>query len=154
MISFMIYFLSDFLWTIYRRPIVIRNKFLFYFLQWTWGILANILGLVVMLCMLLKTKPQKYGHCIYMQLPVNWGFSLGMFIFGHKWCAEHEHGHSFQNAVYGPHFLTIIALPSVIRYWFREILHKLKKWPKTEYDAIWFEAQATKSGNKFFEGAQ
>ncbi len=153
MISFAIYFLSDFLWFVYHKPLVIRNKFLFYIFQWTWGILTNILGLIVMLCLLPKTKPQKYGRCIYMQLPVEWGLSLGMFIFGHKWCTEHEHGHSFQNAVYGPFFITVIAIPSTVRFWIRDIIYRMDKFPKTDYDTIWFEGQATKSGNKYFERA-
>lgn len=153
MISICLFLLLDFLWTQKHNTIIIQNKFLFYFLQWTWGILMNLIGGIVTLCLMLKVKPQKYGRCIYMQLPVNWGLSLGMFIFGHSWCAEHEHGHAFQNAIYGPFFVTVVALPSVIRYWIREIQYKCKKPPKTDYDAIWFEGQATKSGLKYFERA-
>lgn len=52
-----------------------------------------------------------------------------------------------------PQAVTVVALPSVIRYWIREIQYKCKKPPKTDYDAIWFEGQATKSGLKYFERA-
>lgn len=46
----------------------------------------------------------------------------------------------------------VICIPSAIRYWYREfILHfnreKFNKLP--EYDAIWFEGQATKWGKKY-----
>lgn len=152
MISLCFYLLLNLLWIRHRFVITIRNKYLFYILQFSWGILANIIGAIVTLCLLKKVKPQKYGCCIYMQLPVNWGLSIGMFIFGHPNVLEHEHGHAFQNAVYGPLFITTVAIPSVVRFWFRELVYKFgdpKKLP--DYDAIWFEGQATKSGNKYFE---
>lgn len=46
----------------------------------------------------------------------------------------------------------VISIPSAIRYWYREILsrvdfQKYKQLP--DYDAIWFEGQATRWGSDF-----
>ena len=44
--------------------------------------------------------------------------------------------------------LFVITIPSVIRYWYRNwALAQGKKLP--DYDAIWFEGQATKWGKKY-----
>lgn len=152
MISLFLYFAMEFLWIRHKFVVTIKNKYFFYALQFTWGILANIIGAIVMLCLLHKAKPQKYGRCIHMRLPVNWGLCIGMFIFGHPSVLEHEHGHAFQNAIYGPFFLTIVAIPSVVRFWIRNVVQKFGD-PKnlSDYDSVWFEGQATKSGNKYFE---
>lgn len=152
MISLILYNIFKNDWEKEHRPLEIKNTVLFYILQWTWGLLANIAGVVVMLVFLVKTKPQKYGRCISMQLPVNWGLSLGMFIFGEVSCLPHEHGHSFQNALYGPFFLTTVALPSVIRFWYRR--YKTSRGVKLEpYDSVWFEGMATITGKKYMEQA-
>ena len=60
----------------------------------------------------------------------------------------HEIGHSIQNSIWGPLFLPVIGIPSAIRYWYRKTpLYK----KKTDYDAIWFEGQATAWGSKYIE---
>ena len=55
---------------------------------------------------------------------------------------NHELGHTFQNAILGPFFIFIVAIPSAIRYWYR----RFSKKTKPEYDAIWFEGSATSIG--------
>lgn len=40
----------------------------------------------------------------------------------------------------------VIAIPSMIRYWYREIIwrkDRQKYYQLPKYDAIWFEGQAT-----------
>ena len=153
-ISNCLYLLLNFIWHQHRNTIVVRNQVLFYILQWTWGIPANIIGgfAALILSLVYKIKPEKSGFCLCIPLNKNWGLSIGMFIFGAKSVLEHEHGHSFQNAVYGPFFLLIVALPSVIRFWYRELVYRFGNPAKLpDYDSIWFEGQATKSGNKFFD---
>ena len=56
---------------------------------------------------------------------------------------NHEYGHTFQNAILGPFFIFIVAIPSAIRYWYREFSKKTQP----DYDAIWFEGSATEIGN-------
>ena len=153
MISIILFFVLQNYWQKTKFTVIIKNEVLFYVLQWTWGILTNIAGLVMMLVLSVKYKPRKYGRCVCTQLPVNWGLSLGMFIFGEPSCMPHEHGHAFQNALLGPFFLTVVALPSVIRFWVRRIQYNIGKPPKDAYDDLWIEGQATQTGKKYFEQA-
>lgn len=146
------------------RPI---SKLFFYFLSFTWGLPTTLVGLAVALFLRLKgKKPIIAGYCIMFPLDIDFGISLGVVIIAPKesilslynrdnkipaliydyGIIAHEHGHSIQNAYLGLLFPFLVAIPSFIRFWWRE-------WnkPKTDYDAIWFEGSATKTGKKFFE---
>lgn len=137
-----------------------KNKFLYNLLSFTWGIIMTLIGgiaaLVALCCGL---RPHKFGGMIYFTFGEGWGgVSLGRVFFCSKDCendpsiTNHEFGHSFQNCWWGPLFPFVIAIPSVIRYWYRELKYYRKnKYPPTEYDDIWFEGQATKLGNKYIE---
>ena len=140
----------------FQFTIIIRPKIPFYVLQWTWGILMNIaglVGLVIGLCF--KKKPERFGRDILIPTTGYWGLSLGMFVFAnpiYKDMLCHEHGHSFQNAVFGPFMILLVGIPSVIRFWYREAVYKWGNYRKLpDYDAIWFEGMATKSGITFME---
>lgn len=146
------YLIIDIIYARHPFEIVLTNKPLFYILNFTWGILTNIAGAIATLVLtkICKKEIEKQGYCWFVHLDVQWGLSLGVFIIGNRWCIEHEHGHAFQNAVLGVFFLTLVAIPSVIRFWLRELLEMFRV-KLSDYDSIWFEGQATKSGNKFFK---
>ena len=62
----------------------------------------------------------------------------------------HEHGHGLQNLIFGP-FEIFIGIASAARYWYREIKRKIEPTCYLPpYDAIWFEAQATRLGLIFY----
>ena len=63
---------------------------------------------------------------------------------------SHELGHTFQNAILGPFFVFVIAIPSAIRYWVRKFQQKKGKTLK-DYDAIWFEGSATSIGEYAYD---
>lgn len=190
---------------------IIRNKPLFYFLSCTWGIIMTLIGAFVALGLLATGhKPKKHGHCIYFEAGKHWGgVELGLFFLTDTSSSistkNHEHGHGFQNAVLGPLFPFLVAIPSATRYWLREqntrkgkttfssILYAIlmvvaislavlaictQPWvwvfsifiaaystllyiwlmhieiPKydrgyVDYDAIWFEGEASKLGDEF-----
>ena len=84
------------------------------------------------------------------------GVNFGPFFFTSYSAVEHtfrhEWGHGVQNAVYGPLFLFIVAIPSFVRYHYRNfvVATKRKKYSALPpYDAIWFENEATTLGNKY-----
>ena len=132
---------------------------LYYLGQFTWGIIMNIVGLIATLfCLIfLKGKPHKNGYGVITEVKGNWGgVSLGIFALCGSYNQEdkdcydplfyyevrcHEFGHSFQNLIFGPLFLFVVAIPSSIRYWLDEY-GKLKK----DYFAIWFERDASNWG--------
>ena len=130
------------------------NKTLYYILNFTWGIIMNIFGAVGACVMLAQgKKPTRHGGSIMFTTGSGWGgVSLGIFSFvckeASKHTKDHEYGHSLQNAVYGPLFPFIVAIPSFIRYHYRDAQEKKGIKPTTGYDDIWFEGQATDWGTK------
>ncbi len=138
---------------------IVKHKPLFYLLQFTWGLAINFIGFIVFCILLItKHKANKFGPNVYMTVGKSWGgLSLGIFFFVgkednivHTKC--HESGHSLQNIMFGPLFIFLVCIPSAIRYWYRELKYYRKDLePKTKYDDIWFEGQATNLGYKYFQ---
>ena len=125
----------------------------------------TFIGLVVTgFCILfLKGKVHKNGFSYIVEVGGNWGgLDLGAVSrcggyttkcpdenwFQHT--RRHEFGHSLQNIIWGPLFPFVIAIPSAIRYHYQN-WRSSKGLPNKEYDAIWFEGQATRWGTKAIE---
>lgn len=137
---------------------ILKHKVLFYILQFTWGLLMNLVGLTVSLAMLISGhKPRKFGNCWYFIVGKCWGgCNMGVCFLTDQLddpdIKKHESGHSLQNIIWGPLFIFVIGIPSSLRYLYREFKYYRKgKEPKTDYDAIWFEGQATRFGYKYFD---
>lgn len=126
-------------------------KKLFTVLNYTWGIVNTILGLLVALSLIIAGKrPKIRNGCLFFEVGNGWGaFSLGTTIVtGEKprdFILYHEYGHSVQNAIFGVFTLFIVTLPSLIRAGYRKALHIYDGY----YD-IWFEAQASILGEKYY----
>lgn len=137
------------------------RKFWYYFLNFTWGLPVQIIAAVVGLALLVTGhKPEMHGPCVHFKAGGrNWGgFSLGLLMVTDQEpndsLCNHEFGHTIQCSWFGLLYLVIVALPSAIRYWYREILYrknKVKYWSLPPYDSIWFEGQATLMGNKYID---
>ena len=137
---------------------MIKNKFLFYLLSFTWGIIMTTVGCIVALALLITGhKPKKWGHCWYFEVgKTKWGgMELGPFFLTNKNPSKsiknHEHGHGFQNCMFGP-FMVVISIMSAARYWYRELKYNRKGLnPPTKYDDAWYEGQATKLGGEYIK---
>ena len=131
---------------------LIKHRWLYWLLNFTWGILTTLCGLLLSLTMLcIGKKPKRWHSVWYFQIFDNWGgMEMGtMFLrdnSNYTSTNNHEYGHTFQNAILGPFFIFIVAIPSAIRYWYQEIRRRQHK-PNVEYDLIWFEGSATDIGN-------
>lgn len=133
------------------------NKSIYYFLNFTWGIIMTVIGFLaaaVLTCV--GKKATMFNGCLWFTVGERWGgVSLGLVIITGKETSiatlRHEYGHSIQNAMYGILFPFIVGIPSMMRYWKRKILAS-KGVALEPYDAIWFEGQATSLGNKFAGG--
>ena len=129
-------------------------KIVFYLLQFTWGLTANLAGLFVFLCCRSRFRSKIFRNAIVTYLPGNrGGLSLGIFIFlsvrntqeGSRLCA-HEYGHTIQNLLLGPLYWLVIAIPSVIWYRFFAGYREKRGIP---YDALFCERWATAWGGKW-----
>lgn len=125
----------------------------YYLIQWTWGILVNIVGGIIyfILTKIGNYRTYKYRNMYCVVLPWNIsGMNLGMFTVHGESCPKsiisHEYGHSIQNLKWGILTPFIISIPSFIRCCYREVLKSLNHPPKTNYYNIWFEANATELG--------
>ena len=133
------------------------KKTLYYLLSCTWGILMTLCGAIAAAALsVMGYRPQKYGPCWVFVVGNGWGgVSLGPVMIMSEANAKgtrtrpHEFGHSLQNCLWGPLFPFVIAIPSATRYWYRDISAKKGNKPTTDYDAVWFEGQATEWGNKY-----
>ena len=137
---------------------LVSDKRRFYLLSLTWGLLMNLAGGIAAAAMLLTGhKMHRFGPCFYFEHGKDWGgMDWGMFIVVCKGADQrllsHELGHAMQNCRFGPFMPLLVGLPSSLRYHFRKLQKKVTgKEPKTPYDSIWFEAQATKLGQEYLK---
>lgn len=137
------------------------KKFLFYLIQWTWGLSVNLVG---GLCYLFfkhikKCRTQRFGYAWYVYVPGNFGgLSLGLFIFmrdtsnekgKEKWLHNtqiHEYGHTFQCLLLGPLYWVVIAIPSFI---WCNLFDGYRKKNNISYYKLYCESWANKWGEKF-----
>lgn len=132
------------------------KRLTFYFLSFTWGIIMTLIGLIlacVLLC--LGHRPTTYSGCLVFTVGKKWGgVSFGIVIIKSKTSGEdtksHEYGHAVQNCKYGL-AMPILSLLSAARYHYRNIRTKMGLGNKTDYDAFWFEREATHYGELYGE---
>lgn len=136
----------------------IKNKFLFYFLSFTWGILMTSIGLLVALALLISgKKPKRHGLCWYFVVGKNWGgLNLGIiFLIDSreiKSSMDHEFGHAIQNCYFGILMPFVVAIPSAVRYNYLNIKYYRKNIEcPVDYHSIWFEKSASELGSRWFE---
>lgn len=121
---------------------------LFWILSLTWGIIQTILGAIVAAgYLIIGREHTTYRSAIWIyRNNAASAFSLGPFIFANDYTSEeilqHEFGHSVQNIWYGPFALLCVSIPSMVRFWWRQIF----KITEPPYHSIWFEGQATNTG--------
>lgn len=134
------------------------NKKVFYILSFTWGLPLTIAGGLLALVMLGSGfTPRRFGGCMYFEVGKGWGgLNLGLVFLCQVGASDHlkthEFGHSIQNCMWGAFTPFVVHLPSIVRYWSREwkAAHGEDLPP---YDAVWFEGQATRLGEKYLRGA-
>ena len=126
---------------------------MFYFLSFTWGLPFTLVGLIVAFVLrVLGYHSKKFVLVRFFEIGKSWGgFSIGLFFVTSQNSTFnlrcHEFGHAIQNCMFGPLTPFIICIPSAIRYWYRELhYYRRGKEPKTNYNDIWFEGQATRLG--------
>jgi len=103
-----------------------KNSFnypLFYFLQFTWGIIQNIIGFFLYIALLISNPKRFRGKFLGTRV-ITWNrldsASIGIFIFlsnrdrNFKRVLVHEFGHCIQSCILGPFYLLFIGIPSLI----------------------------------------
>lgn len=133
------------------------KTFLFYLVQWTWGLPVNLVGFIIyLICKLLGRKSEKFGYSWITYLPWNQGgLSMGLFIFmkgdhpSEMWTYNtriHEYGHTWQCLLLGPLYYIVIAIPSAVWCNFFE---GYRKKNNVSYYVFYPEKWANAWGQKF-----
>lgn len=136
---------------------LLAHPWLYYFMACTWGCIMTLIGGLVSVILAL-VKVLSFGKIKVTFKPYYWLYSISVgpnywggcelglcFLRDHKSAGTlpaHEFGHTFQNCLFGPFFIFMVALPSAIWYW----IHMLSKRKLKPYDSMWFEDAATQCG--------
>lgn len=124
----------------------------YYLLQLSWGLIQNIIGLLLYL--IIKHDECFFYHGAYV---IRWhhhsSMALGLFIFyGHhdEKVLVHEYGHTIQSIILGPFYLLIIGIPSLL--WASlPYFHHMRQKKHISYYSLFFEQSASKLGNKILD---
>ena len=134
------------------------KKALFYLIQFTWGIVQNLIGLIGFL-LLRKSRHERFANAVITYVDTDksfGGISLGIFIFVNAkkkedWLHDtriHEYGHTIQSVVLGPLYFPVIGIPSMIWCNFPPIVRYRKK-NDVSYYTIYCEGWANIWGSRF-----
>ena len=138
-----------------------RHMWLYWVLQFTWGILGTAGGaLIALACLIVGGKPSRHHSHFVVTIGNNWGgleCGCGMVVsdrMGEAWTEHtknHEAGHNFQNAVWGPFALILFSAPSAVRYWIQRARLARGDGKKNKpYDSAYFEDAASVVGELFY----
>lgn len=119
-------------------------RYLYWFIQITWGILQSLLG-VILFIIHLKDRHYLFHGAIVTEWKGKSSVSLGMFIFitdepyfyeklKNDYTKEdlsarllvHEYGHTIQSLIFGPLYLILMGIPSTI-WGFLPYFHSKRK---------------------------
>ena len=122
-------------------------------LFWIWQLPQNLVGLILLL---VYKREKSYHHLngrtFYYTVEMPSGISLGNYIILHykDWAEDlhHEYGHSIDSRRWGPLYLLVVGLPSLLGNIYDSIFHK--KWKYSDscewyYNQPW-EKSADKNG--------
>lgn len=148
---------------------IAKNKWLYYLLSYTWGLLGTIAGwcTLAFLKIFKKLDDEKFSSRDYCDRKVyflknntDYCFSIGTTVVLSKseqiiktdadhFIYKHEIGHTFQNALFGPLVIFLVYIPSAIRYHSRAKKIANGEELKTGYYDIWFESSANEFGETY-----
>ena len=133
-----------------------REKIHMYVSAFTIGLPFTLVGLLVLLVLVIFVKNRLNIIVVRGRIGVTvadtyfGGVSLGIvYLVSSSNRLEthcHEIGHTVQFKWLGILFIPIVALPSVIRYYWRDLKIVKKHFKLRPYDAAWYEGQATDIG--------
>ena len=119
------------------------KRFLYIFLQCTWGLPQTLAGAVLFL-KYARCAHFRYREAVATEWPVPGGISLGLFIFlSDRSLCSHEYGHTLQSLMLGPLYLPVVGLPSLV--W---AAYYKRRWSRRAYSSVFPENWAETLGRR------
>lgn len=118
-------------------------------LLWIWQLPQHLLALIILLINRKNTRVMETATGIKYYLVkyiMDCGISLGDYIIidaDFSVCivdVHHEYGHSIQSHIFGPLYLLVIGLPSIINNIISRVKDKPFKWYYTRYPEKWADS--------------
>ena len=133
------------------KAVNILCRIVYTILQWTYGIIQNITGLIILIRLHIKDKSTKsyyYHGAIVTKWRDGTSMGMGMFVFmgrDNPGVLVHEYGHTVQSVITGPLYLLVVGLPSAI--WCNaEKFRTLRREKNVRYTSFYCEAWANHLG--------
>ena len=131
-----------------------KNKFVTYLVNFFLAIwqFPQVLIAIILLAILYNAELYRNEHAGITVIKVNkksmFGnacFSLGPVIFvsqnSYEAIYKHESGHSKQSLYLGPLYLLVVAIPSVILFWYTKLKNKDLAFYNSHYPENWANAE-------------
>lgn len=105
-------------------------NFIIKILLYIWQLPQHILALILLAIYKPKEKQQYKRSTVHILHKGNFAVSLGEHIFIHKdWLTSkniipHEYGHTIQSYMFGPLYLIVIGIPSIVQNILSSYFHK------------------------------
>ena len=124
-------------------------RLVFWLIQWTWGLVQNVLGALLTLALIRRPRTRFLG-AVVTHWPLWGSMSLGMFLFlgrDEQSVLVHEFGHAVQSCILGPLYLPVVGLPSLL--WATlPVCRRLRTRRHISYYAMYQEAWANHLGQR------
>lgn len=124
------------------------KRFFFVLAQLIWGLPQTLLGAILFLIHI--RKPHRLYHgAVCTAWGRRGGLSLGLFLFAadDPGITVHEYGHAVQSLIWGPLYLPVVGLPSLL--WANLSPCKRRRAKGRSYYSVWPETQANLLGRRF-----
>ena len=131
------------------------SRYLFYFIQFSWGLPVNLIGGLVYLALYPFCRHERFRNAFISYLPKKFGgLSLGLFVFiaadrDPEWTRDpriHEYGHTIQCLLLGPLYWVVIGIPSAV---WCNCFEGYRKRRNVSYYALYCESWANKWGERW-----
>lgn len=132
------------------------KRLLYILWQWTWGLPQNLVGLGFYLFYRRKGCPSfsYQGARVTVWTNHAGSMSMGRYLFmapgwrpGNHRLLAHEYGHTIQSLFFGPVYLLVVGLPSIL--WAGLPLCKRMRRAGKPYYSVYPEKGATRLGERF-----
>ena len=123
----------------------LQDKYVMKILLFIWQLPQNLLALILILLSRKKELVCDFNTGLWYRkcsiITKDSAISLGNFILSScdlpDYVLKHEHGHQIQSLYFGPLYLILVGIPSILRVIYFNIFRKSYEWYHSGYPENW-----------------